>query len=303
MDKTWLAAAGATLAAVGCGSSADEVTRSADFPVTVKAANGSVRIPKRPARIVSISATATEDLFAVGAGPQVKAVDDYSTYPTNAPRTKLSGYEPNPEAIAGYRPDLVVVADDTNHVVESLGKLAIPVLVDQPAKGLGDAYAQLEQLGAATGHAALARAVVARMRSRLARITDGESSRSRPLSVYHELDSTYYSATSQTFIGRVYRLLGLRNIADAAAKGGPYPKLSGEYIVKANPDLIVLADTKCCGQSAATVRKRAGFARIAAVRSGNVLAVPDDLASHWGPRIVDFLALVAKRVAAMRAHA
>jgi iron complex transport system substrate-binding protein len=250
---------------------------------------------------VSISATTTEDLFAIGAGPQVKAVDDYSTYPSSAPRTKLSGYQPNPEAIAGYRPDLVVVADDTNHVVEALRRLGVAVLVNPPAKDLADAYAQLEQLGSATGHAGKARGVIARMRARIASVTKSAAG-GRPLSVYHELDNTFYSATSSTFIGRVYSLLGLRNIADKAAKGGPYPKLSGEYIVKSDPDLIVLADTVCCKQSAGIVGKRAGFARIAAVRRGDVLAVPDDLASHWGPRIVDFLALVAKRADAMRAR-
>jgi iron complex transport system substrate-binding protein len=302
-----VAAIGAILAMAGsgCGDSSEPAAKPAraDFPITVKAANGSVRIAKRPTRIVSISATGTENLYAVGAGAQVEAVDDFSTYPAEAPRTKLSGYTPNAEAIAGYRPDLVVVAGDTNHVVASLEKLRIPVLVDPPATDLDDAYAQIEELGKATGHREQAHAVVARMRERVARITARASSGTRkPLSVYHELDNTFFSATSKTFIGRVYRLLGLRNIADKAAKASPYPKLSGEYVISSDPDLIVLADTVCCKQSAATVSKRAGFASLAAVRNGDVVAVKDDLASHWGPRIVDFLALVAKRVDAIRAR-
>src|SRR5215216_2364487 len=296
MEHTRLAAvigAALLLVASGCGSSSagDTKEKAAAFPVSVKAANGTVRVAKRPTRIVSISATATENLFAVGAGPQVKAVDDYSTYPASAPRTKLSGYQPNAEAIAGYRPDLVVVTDNTNHVVESLSKLGIPVLVDPPAEDLGEAYAQLEQLGRATGNEGKAQSVIAQMRRRVRAITKRAAETGQRLSVYHELDNTYYSGTSKTFIGRVYSLLGLRNIADKAAKGGPYPKLSGEYVVKSDPDLIVLADTVCCKQSAATVRKRAGFSRVAAVRRGDVVAVPDDLASHWGPRIADFLAL------------
>ena len=82
-------------------------------------------IPHQPTRIVSLSPTATEDLYAVGAGKQVVAVDSYSTYPPQAPRTKLSGFTPNVEAIAKYRPDLVVVADDTNHIVAA-GQAANP---------------------------------------------------------------------------------------------------------------------------------------------------------------------------------
>src|SRR5258705_3822171 len=121
MGHTRLAAvtgAALLLAGSGCGSSSGhKVATTAAFPVTVKSAAGSVRIARRPTRVVSISATATEDLFAIGAGAQVKAVDDYSTYPSNAPRTKLSGYQPNPQAISGYRPDLVVVADDNNHLL------------------------------------------------------------------------------------------------------------------------------------------------------------------------------------------
>jgi iron complex transport system substrate-binding protein len=113
------------------------------------------------------------------------------------------------------------------------------------------------------------------------------------LTYYHELDQTYYTATSNTFIGQVYGLLGLRNIADEA-KGAAsgYPQLSAEYIIKADPDVIFLADTKCCGQSAATVAKRPGWDQIAAVKDGAVVGLDDDVASRWGPRVVDLLQVV-----------
>jgi len=119
----------------------------------------------------------------------------------------------------------------------------------------------------------------------------------RQLKVYHELDNTYYSATSATFIGQVYKLLGVTNIADAAAGGAPdYPQLSAEYIVSSNPDLIVLADTKCCNQSLSTVAARPGWSVISAVKSGQVVEVDDDVASRWGPRLIDFLQAVAPHV-------
>ncbi len=246
-----------------------------------------------PSRIISLSPTATEDLFAIGAGKQVVAVDDQSDFPAKAPHTKLSGYTPNAEAIVAYHPDLVVLAADTSGIVEALGKLGIPTLLDGPAKNLAGAYAQLTQLGKATGHVAGAKAVVTRMKSGVQ-----AAIRSMPkgtqLSVYEELGPDYYSATSTTFGGQALKLLGLKDIADAADKSGSgYPKLSGEYILAASPDLIVLADTTCCGQTAAKVAARPGWRTVAAVKDGGVVAVSDDIASRWGPRIVDFMQAVA----------
>ena len=92
-----------------------------------------------PQRIISLSPTATEDLFAIGAGPQVVAVDDQSNYPANAPKTKLSGYTPNAEAIAGYKPDLVVISGNPNGLVAALGKLHIRTLLQPPAQNLAGA--------------------------------------------------------------------------------------------------------------------------------------------------------------------
>ena len=255
-----------------------------------------------PTRIISLSPTATEDLFAIGAGKQVVAVDNQSNYPSNAPLTKLSGYTPNAEAVAAYNPDLVVVSFDGNHIVEALGKLKIAVLVEPTASTLAQAYAQIEQLGKATGKTAQAARVVAGMKQKIAAIVASVPHPNPPITVYHELEPDLYSATSKTFIGRIYSLLGLKDIADAADKtGSGYPQLSQEYVVAASPRLIVLADTVCCGQTAAKVEKRPGWGTVAAVRDGDVLAVNDDIASRWGPRVVDFVRIVAaevKRVAA-----
>ena len=259
----------------------------------VLSATAAAQHQSAPTRIISLSPTATEDLFAIGAGKQVVAVDDQSNYPANAPHTKLSGYTPNAEAIAAYHPDLVVLSADSNGVVAALGKLKIPVLLDPPAKNLAGAYAQLTQLGKATGHRAGAEAVIARMKSGIAKAV-ASMPKGGQLTVYEELSPDYYSATSTTFGGQALKLLGLKDIADAADKSGSgYPKLSGEYIVAANPDLIVLADTKCCGQTAAKVGARPGWGTIAAVKNNRVVAVSDDIASRWGPRIVDFMQAVA----------
>jgi cobalamin transport system substrate-binding protein len=246
-----------------------------------------------PHRIISLSPTATESLFAIGAGKQVVAVDDQSDYPKRAPRTTLSGYTPNVEAIAGYRPDLVVLSGNPNDVVSGLRKLGIRVLLQPAATNLAQAYAEIRQLGTVTGHRKSANALAARMKKAIAQTV--KSVPKRRLSVYHELDPTYYSATSRTFIGRIYKLFGLRNIADAAdSTASGYPQLSGEYILAQNPGLIVLADTRCCGQSAATIASRPGWSGLAAVRNHRVVGIDDSVASRWGPRVVNFVQAVAK---------
>jgi iron complex transport system substrate-binding protein len=245
-----------------------------------------------------MSPTATEMLFAIGAGGQVVAVDSNSNYPKEAPRTELSAYQPNLEAIAGYQPDLVVYSDDPGELSAGLSKLGIAALHQPAAGGLDDTYAQLEELGRATGHEAEAGRVVATMRAEIEKITAADRPE-RPLTYYHELDKNLYTATSRTFIGQLYGQLGLDNIADAADKEATgYPQLSAEYVIKADPDLIFLADTRCCGQSARTVAARDGWDQVTAVKTGGVVELDDDVASRWGPRVVDFLKVIAAKVEA-----
>jgi iron complex transport system substrate-binding protein len=254
-----------------------------------------------PHRIVSLSPTATETLFAIGAGKQVIAVDDQSDYPAQAPRTKLSGFTPNVEAIAGYKPDLVVVAYDPNGLSSTLRGLGVRVLVQDAAKTLAEAYAQIVQLGSVTGHIGSARALVARMKQRIGQLVATGTRRARGLSVYHELEPDLYSATSKTFIGQIYSLFGLKNIADAADKDGTgYPKLSAEYVVSASPDIVVLADVRCCGQTARTVAARPGWKNVSAVKTGTIVRIDDSIASRWGPRIVNFVRAISAALAHLR---
>jgi iron complex transport system substrate-binding protein len=274
----------------------DPPSASTSFPVSIDG----VTIVTQPERIVSLSPTATEMLFAIGAGDQVEAVDDQSNFPADAPVTDLSGFEPNVEAIASYEPDLVVYSTEPGDLGAALDGLGIPALVQPAATSLDDVYEQIDQLGRATGNDSGAEDVVDGMRAEIDSITGSIEPPSEPVTFYHELDDTYYSVTSSTFIGQLYSLVGLRNIADEAkGAGGGYPQLSAEYIIDADPDLIFLADTKCCGQSRKTVAKRPGWDRIAAVRNGGVIPLDDDVASRWGPRVVEYLRQIAKAVAAV----
>jgi iron complex transport system substrate-binding protein len=248
-----------------------------------------------PHRIVSLSPTVTEDLFAIGAGKQVVAVDNQSNYPKRAPRTSLSGFTPNVEAVANYHPDLVLISYDPGNFASQLRQLGIKVVNEAAANNLKQAYGEILQLGRLTGHKRGAKAVVHSMRTHLAAIVRSVPSSRRHLRVYHELDPTYYSATSTTFIGSIYKLFGFRDIADGAGgTGDGYPQLSAEYILAQNPQIIVLADTKCCGQSFSTVAARPGWGAINAVQHHRVFAADDDVASRWGPRIVQFARSVAR---------
>jgi iron complex transport system substrate-binding protein len=287
----------AALALTGCATHSEPPasTNAPGFPVTVTPTGGkAVTIATRPTHIVSLSPASTEDLFALGAGSQVTAVDKLSDYPSSAPRGDLDAYKPNVEAIAAKKPDLVVVYSDTNNVVAGLEQLKVPVLLLKAATSLDDAYGQISLLGKATGHAAAADKLVSDMKSQIADVV--AKAPKKPLSYFHELSADGYTVTSKTFVGQVYGLFGLRNVADTAGGAGDYPQLSAEKVVAADPDLIFLADTTCCQQNAATVAARPGWATVKAVRNGNVVMLDDSVASRWGPRVVDLVKAVAAAV-------
>jgi iron complex transport system substrate-binding protein len=265
------------------------------FPVTIDAPNGSVTIETQPENIVSLSPTSTEVLFAVGAGEQVVAVDNQSNYPEEAPVTDLTGFEPNLEAIAGYDADLVMIMYDPGDVITGLEAIGIPVIMHPSAVTLNDSYMQIEQIGAATGNSEEADRLVASMKDDIAATTS--STDGGGATYYHELSPDYYTVTSATFVGALYAMLGLVNVADGADPDGfGYPQLSAEHILSENPDLVFLADTKCCGQDAGTIADRPGWDSLTAVQSGDIAELDDDMASRWGPRVVDFVASISEAI-------
>lgn len=258
-----------------------------------------------PIAIISLSPTHTEMLFAIGAADQIIAVDDQSNFPAEAldKPHELSGFEPNIEAIAALKPDLVVMADDGVDLTGQLGKLGIPVWSGPAPATFDDVYAQIEQLGAATGHIGEAAELVGQMQTDIEAAIAAAPVLAEPASFYHELDPTLYSVTSNTFIGQVYGLFGLVNLADGVEEGNDYPQLNAEFIIQANPDLIFLADSKCCGESPETVAARDGWGATNAVINGNVIAVDDDIASRWGPRLVEFIQAVSTALSKVPAQA
>ena len=242
--------------------------------------------------IVSLSPTATEILFAIGAGEQVIAVDDQSNFPSSAPMTDLSGYTPNVEEIAAYDPDLVVTSYDPGDLVDGLNVLVIKSLIQGAAMTLEDTYFQITELGELTGRSEEAEKLNEEIQSTVSSVApfSGE------LTYYHEVDNTLFTTTSKTFLGQLYELMGLVNIADPADEAGfGWPQLSSEFIVDSDPDLIFLADGDL-GESAQTVSNRPGWSSMQAVAEGRIIVLDTDIASRWGPRVVDFLDQVKSEI-------
>ena len=252
-----------------------------------------------PQCIVSLSPAATETLFAIGAGHQIQAVDKDANFPARGlPTKRIDALNPSVESVIGIckrtathpstKPDLVIISYDANSIKEKLRAVGIKVIEQDAPANLGVAFSQMKQLGALTGHLVasrkLATSIAATIRSDIASIPAHPT---KVINVYYELDPTFYSVTSSTFVGSLLKSLGVVNIADAhstSADAG-YPQLTSEYIVSANPQLVFLADTKCCHASAATVAARAGFASVSAVVHHHVVGLNDDVASRWGPRL------------------
>jgi iron complex transport system substrate-binding protein len=316
-----LAAVIAAAALAGCSSGGSESAAEAPapapaqavpksilvpaFPTTVAASNGAVTVGREPTRIVSLDPSATEDLYAIGAGTQVVAVDQNSDYPPGVPVTSLSGVTPNIEAILRYTPSLVVASQNSGGVVSGLGKLGIPVLIEPAATTLSGVYRQIEQIGQATGHYNQANEVVKNMQEVISDAVAQAGTRYRGMTYYWEVsDDPYYSATSATLIGHILDMFGLKNIADAAGKpaDGGYPVLSGGYIIAARPQFVFLGDDQPAygGQTPAMVAARPGWAVIPAVRDHDTFSLNDDVASRWGPRVPSLVNALANALASAR---
>ena len=258
---------------------------------------------KLPTRIISLSPSATEILYAIGSGKQVIAVDDLSNYPSEAPITKLSAFNPNVEALLNYKPDLIILNADATKALEvkaALEKLKVKVFLESAPSSPREAYLEIAALGRATGKLSGAQKVISEMKSKIsAAIKSGKTT--KKITFFHELDNTLYTATSDTFIGKVYKDFNLVNIADPAAKADSagYPQLQSEYVIKSNPKIIFLADAQY-GESLATLSKRAGWNGISAVKNKNVVALPEDIPSRWGPRLVDFYEFIATAISKVK---
>ncbi len=278
-----------TIAPITTSSTTTAAPEAAAFPVSVTVGGSEVTLEAAPTRIISLSPTATETLFAIGAGDQVVAVDEYSNYPENAPITNLSGYTPNIEALASFNPDLIIVAFDPEGMIGAAFSGEVPVVSQFPATGRDDLLAQIEQLGALTGHLDEAVALASDIAARWDLADEADAGGA---SVYIEIDPTFYAASSNSFVGAALGGLGFTNIADAAdGGGGGFPQLSAEAIIQSSPDVIIVGtDT---GTTTADIAARPGWDTISAVINDQIIVIPSDISSRWGPRFVEYIEAMA----------
>jgi iron complex transport system substrate-binding protein len=282
------------LACVGDGTSGNaDGPSAAGFPLTIRLSDGQeLRLERPPQRIISMAPHATEIFCALGAEDQLVAVERFANCPLDSgTKPAVDAFTPNLEAIAGYRPDLVYVAYNQGGLVDSLRRLDIPVLFVEVPDSLDDVLEHILVLGRAAGRAQEAEALTGSMQERMEAVKRKVSDVGQGPRVFHELDTEYYTAAPNSFIGDFYNYLRARNIAAGAS--GSYPQLSAEVIIQRNPEVIVLAD-EAAGVTPAMVRARPGWDVIDAVRNGRICSIDPDIVSRPGPRIVDALEALGK---------
>ena len=245
-----------------------------------------------PKRIISLSPSITEILFEIGSGNQVIAVDNLSNYPNEAPISDISAYDPNVEAISLLNPDLVILSYNIKNLKTALKKIGIETIYLPAPLNFEDILDQIDYLGLQTGNEDKAKKLISKMKNRmktLQKLRENETA----TKIYHEIDPNYYSPSKFSFIGDIYQKLNYKNVANKADISNlGYPKLSPELIISENPDLIVLPgkDNKYVEK----VKLRPGWSYIEAVKKNNFLLTNNDIASRWGPRILNFASILVE---------
>ncbi len=262
------------------------------FPVQVKDDAGrQVSVQSPPKAIVSLSAGHTEMLYAIGAGGQMTGADNFSDCPKAAQGlTHIDSFSPSVESIVALQPDLVIIFYDPGGLVDSLQSAGINAIVLQSPSSIEGVFQQMELLGKVTGHAKEAAQAAESMRGAMAAIEKKLAGVDKGPRVFHEVDNTYYTAGPGSFVGDLYSALKAQNIADST--GQAFPQMSAEEIIRADPEVIVLADEDA-GESPSTVAQRPGWSGISAVKSGRVHVIDPDIVSRPGPRLVEAMQTLA----------
>ncbi|CAN7396885.1 helical backbone metal receptor [Variovorax sp. LjRoot290] len=248
-----------------------------------------VDLPRPPQRIVSLLPSLTESVCTLGACERLIGVDRYSNWPdaVRALPQLGGGIDPNVEAIVALKPDVVLLAK-SSRVTERLEALGLKVIVLEP-KSHADVQRVLDALGQVLGIGDAQR-VWRAIDASVTAAAEALPARAKNRRVYFEINSAPYAASEVSFIGETLARLGVKNIVPASL--GPFPKLNPEYVVRADPDLIMVGE-----RSAQGLEQRPGWASIRAVREGRICrfkAAESDVLVRPGPRMGEAAQLMAK---------
>lgn len=277
------------------GQPAGASQSTSPFPLTITDDAGrQVTIATQPERIVSLSASNTEILFALGLGDRIVGVDSYSDYPPEVDsKPDVGSYsKPDLEKIVAAEPDLILATGiHLKGPLAEMEKLKLPVMVVDPrdVEGVLD---KVTLLGDATGRRAEAAGLVDEMQAKIDWVR-GRVKDAPPVRIFFELSPELHTAGPGSFVNDMIGLAGGENIAANAGK--EWPQLNQEALFLANPQVILLADHGSQGgQDPEVVAARPGWKEIDAVKNGRVIPVDPDITNRPSPRLMEGLELMVE---------
>lgn len=256
-----------------------------------------VTLDQAPQRIVSLLPSLTETVCDLGRCDRLVGVDRYSNHPASvrALPSLGGGVDPSIEAVVALRPDVVLMAASSRAVqrLEALG-LKVVALEPKNAAGVQRVMQTLGVLLAVPDAQRLWRVIDAGASAAAQSLPAG----AHGLRVYYEVSTGGYAAGQPSFIGEMMTRLGLSNIVPADM--GPFPRINPEFVVRADPDLIMIGTRNVQG-----LEQRPGWAGMRAVREGRVCVFSEaesDVLVRPGPRLAEAARLMARCVAAKGAR-
>jgi len=276
------------------------VAAAAADPVSfVDERGATISMPGKARRVVSLSPELTETLFAAGAGDAVVGVTTYCDYPAEASgRTRIGGFSAKTisvETIIALKPDLVVGGLSAHGQLAAQFERAGLRFAALPTTDFDDIYATIALLGRVAGDEAVANALVADLKARLAAVSArfaAVPSTKRPVVFWETWDEPLMSAGPGSFTGQIIEAAGGRNcFADASSD---WPVVSFEALLARDPDYIMAADSHGEALTPERLAKRSGWSSLRAVRNGRLVFLDGDVVSRAGPRFVEAVELMAR---------
>jgi iron complex transport system substrate-binding protein len=237
-------------------------------------------------RVVSLSTTHTEIIQTLGGENLLVGIDSFSE--SELPIEKIDAFTVTADELVNLNPDLVIVAFDFNGIIDGLEALNLNYVLLPPARNFDEVYRQIMEIGNLINKSEESIDLVSEMENDVAEIIENFSAQN--VKVFHEIGYTYgiYTVNENSFIGEIYNLLGVDNIANFKEDpfGSGYPEFSEEEILMANPNLIIVGHSDYLNKDLST---RVGWEEITAIQSGNLFFLDENLANNWGTNTVDLL--------------